>query len=89
MVTIYFIKQKIVYDISYKTFMGSKPLRISFEKNMDLLKFMMELDIYYYLVLKVMMQLTRGLDILSVKKVVLQILLIIIFQESESIHIIL
>ena len=38
---------------------------------MDLLEFMMELDIYYYLVWKIMMPSTIGLDILQVKKVVL------------------
>ena len=31
----------LVYDISYKTLIGSKPLRIRFDK-IDLLKFMME-----------------------------------------------
>ena len=49
----------------------------------------MELDIQNYLVLKDMMQFMTELDILSDKKVVLHIVLIIILQESELIHIIL
>ena len=49
----------------------------------------MELDIQNYLVLKDMMQFMIELDILKVKKVVLHIVLIIILQESELIHIIL
>ena len=35
----------LIYDISYKTFMGAKPLCIRFNKFKDLLKFMLELDI--------------------------------------------
>ena len=38
----------LVYDISYKTSTGAKPLRIRFNKIDDLLKFMMELDSKYY-----------------------------------------
>ena len=55
---------------------------------MDLLKFMIQLDIYYYLVMKNMMQFMMRLDILQVKKVVLHIVLVKILQESKSIHII-
>ena len=36
-------KNILIYDISYKTFMGSKPLRIRFDEIMDLLKFMINL----------------------------------------------
>ena len=49
---------------------------------------MMELDIKYYLVLDYVMNFIIELDILEVKKAVLQIVLIIILQESELIHII-
>ena len=35
----------MTYDFSYKTLIGSKPLRIIFDKKMDLLEFMMEPDI--------------------------------------------
>ena len=49
---------------------------------------MMELDISYYLVLGGMMQFIIGLDIFTMKKVVLQIVVIMIFQESELICII-
>ena len=38
-------KNVLVYDISYKTMFGSKPLHISLMKWMDLLEFMMGLDI--------------------------------------------
>ena len=55
----------------------------------DLLKFMMELDIYNYFDLDYMMQFVIGLDILQVKKGVLQVLLITIMQASKLIHIIL
>ena len=41
----------LIYDISYKTSMGAKPLRIWFKK-IDLLKFFIGLDIKYCLVLK-------------------------------------
>ena len=56
---------------------------------MDLLKFLMELDISKYLVVSCMIKFIIGLDILYVKKVVSQGVLIIIFQKSELIHIIL
>ena len=46
-------------------------------KQIDLLKFMMELDISYNMVLEVMTQFVIGLDILNVA---LQIVLIIILQ---------
>ena len=70
-----------IYDISYKTFMDAKPLRILFEK-------MFCFKIYDGTVYLVLFGLER-LDILLAKKLVLQILLAIILQESESIHIIL
>ena len=35
----------LIYDISYKTSTGAKPSRIRLHKIMDLLEFMMELDI--------------------------------------------
>ena len=56
---------------------------------MDLLKFMIELDIYYYFSLKNMMQFMIGRDILKVKKVVLHIAFIKFWEESGLIHIIL
>ena len=36
---------KIFHDIPYKNFIGPKFLRIRLDKEMDLLEFMMELDI--------------------------------------------
>ena len=42
----------LIYNISYKTFMSAKPLRIGLIKQMDLLTFMMELGIQYYMLLK-------------------------------------
>ena len=35
----------LVYDISYKTLTGTKPLLISFDKKIDLLEFLIWLDI--------------------------------------------
>ena len=35
----------LIYDVSYKPFMGAKPLNISSMKEMDLSKFMMGVDI--------------------------------------------
>ena len=70
--------------------MGEKPLlRLGLMKQMDLLKFMMELDIQYYLTLYGMMKFIIGLNIFQVKKVILQLVLIIILQNSELIYIIL
>ena len=37
-------KNILIYDISYKTLIDPKPLRIRFDKIEDLLEFMMELD---------------------------------------------
>ena len=38
-------KSLFIYNISYKKFMDEKPLRIWFDKTMDLLKLIMELSI--------------------------------------------
>ena len=46
----------------------------------------MELDICYYLIRGGVMKFVVGLNILYVKKFVLQIVLIIILQESKLIH---
>ena len=35
----------LINNISYKTLIGPKPLRIKFDKQMDLLEFMMKLDV--------------------------------------------
>ena len=54
----------LIYDISCKTLIDSKPLHIRLDKQMDLLKFMMELDIKHCLDLENMMLFTTELDIL-------------------------
>ena len=41
----------LIYDVSYKTFMGEKPCVFSLIKQIDLLKCLMELDIQYYLIM--------------------------------------
>ena len=41
----------LVYDISYKTLTGAKPLCIRTMKQMNLLKFKTELNIYHYLIM--------------------------------------
>ena len=75
----------LVYSISYET-LGGKPLRIKFDKIDDLLQFMVELDIQYYLKVKNMIYFTKELDILQELEKVLQILFIIIMQELKLIH---
>ena len=40
------------YNISYKNLIAGKPLRIRFDKQMETLEFIMELDIQYYLEVK-------------------------------------
>ena len=70
----------LIYDISYKTFMGSTPLRIRFDKIDGFIK------IYDYgWCDKVCDRIKYHIS----KKVVLQIVLIIILKESELIHIVL
>ena len=52
----------LISDISYQTFVGTKPLCIRFHKIDDLLRLVLELDtnIYYYFVLKEIMQFLVG-----------------------------
>ena len=69
--------------------MGSKLFHINFDKQMDLLKSMIELDIQYYLLIGSMIKFLTMLNILKEKKMVLHIALIIVLKESELIHIIL
>ena len=47
-------KNIFIYDISHKSLIGPKPLRIIFKKYTNLLEFMIELYIYHCLVLKIM-----------------------------------
>ena len=54
----------LIYGILYKTFMGAKPLRISFDNIDGFIQIYDRLDIKYYLVLKDMMQFILRLDIL-------------------------
>ena len=58
-------------------------------KQMDLLKFMMKVNLDYYLIVVGVIKFVIGLDVLYVKKLVSQIVLIKTLQESELIHIIL
>ena len=57
----------LVYDVSYKIFMGAKQLHIWFEK-IYLLKLMMELDIQYYLLLKDIIAIYDRINYLVSKK---------------------
>ena len=43
----------LIYDISYKTSIGAKPLRIRQVKIVDLLNFVIKLDAWYYLMIRV------------------------------------
>ena len=76
----------MIDDVSNKSLIGPKSLHISFDKWMDLLEFMMGLDIYYQLALKNMMPLRRGVDTLLVKIVVLNMLFLIAMQKLKLVH---
>ena len=57
-------KNLLIYDISHKTLMVQNICELGSIKQMYLLKFMMDLNIEHYLVLKNMMLFTAELDIL-------------------------
>ena len=82
-------KNILIYDISYKIFVGSKPLIIGFDEINGFIR------IYYgirYLVLfcsGLYDVIYDKIKYLISKKVMLRLVLIIILQESELIHIIL
>ena len=82
-------KKNLIYDISYKTFMGSIPLRIRFDKIDGFIKIY---DGIRYLVLfdyGWCDKICDRIKYLTSEKVVLQIVLIIILEELELIHIML
>ena len=54
----------LVYDISYKSIIDSKPLRIKFNKIDRFIRVYDELDVQYYLEVKNMITFTTELDIL-------------------------
>ena len=54
----------LVYDISYRTLIGAKPLCIRFDKVDGFIRVMIGITILYYSTLKNMMPFTIGLDIL-------------------------
>ena len=55
-----------IYDISYKTLIGSKPFQIRFDKIDVITEFMIDIDTLHCLALKNMMLLTTKLHILYV-----------------------
>ena len=57
-------KNILVYNISYKTSTGAKPLRIRFNKTDGLLKPVMDLDVQYYLITVIVIKFVIRLDIL-------------------------
>ena len=62
-------------------------LRTRFDK-IDGLRFVvMNLDIFYYLIMDCLMKFVLKLNILLVEKLVLKIVLIIILEKSELIHV--
>ena len=73
-------KNILIYVISYKTLIGV----LGSINQIDLLEYMIELNIQYHLVLKNMMPFTIGQDI-SVKKVVWHVFFLIIMQESKRV----
>ena len=77
----------LVYDISYKTFMGKNPLRIRFDKMDGFIK------IYGGIRYLVLLEYTEIFDKIIPCKckiaIVLEKILIVILQESELIHVIL
>ena len=82
-------KNILIYDISYKTSAGEKPLRVSFDKIDGFIKihggirYLVLFDYGWF------DKICDRIKYLISKKVVLQIVLIIILEESELIHIIL
>ena len=80
-------KDNFIYDNAYKTSAGAKPLRIRFNKVDESIKTHDKISILYYLIIVIAIKFVRRLIILEMKKVVLQIVLIIILQESDLIHI--
>ena len=54
----------LIYDISYKTSTGEKPLRIRFNKVDGFIKFTMELDISCYLIIVIVIKFVIGLNVL-------------------------
>ena len=82
-------KNILIYDISYKTFMGSKPLRIWFDKidgfikNHDRIRYSLILAHCWF------DEISDSIKYLISEKVVLLMVLITILQESKLIQIIL
>ena len=58
----------LIYDISCKTSTGAKPLRVRFDKIDDLLKFMIKLDIQYYLIIVIVIKFVIRSNILCLIK---------------------
>ena len=88
----YFIDEKIyknilIYDISHKTFMISKPLRIWFDKIDGFIKLYNGIRYLALLGHSWYDNICDSIKYLISKKMVLKIVLIIILQESELTHI--
>ena len=81
-------KNIAVYDILYKTSAGPKTIRFNKIKGF-IWFFMVKLIIYYYLIMDCLIKFVIRLNMLWMKRVVLQIALIIILEGSHLIHIIL
>ena len=61
----YQTKKSLIYDISYKNFVGVQLVRIRFDEIDDFIKvYMIALNIQYYLLPKDIMKFMIGLDIL-------------------------
>ena len=88
----YFIDEKIyknilIYDISHKTFMISKPLRIWFDKIDRFIKLYNGIRYLALVGHSWYDNICDSIKYLISKKMVLKIVLIIILQESELTHI--
>ena len=79
----------IIYDSSYKTSTTTNPLRIRNNEIDGIIKIHNGIRYLVFLILVGLIKFVIELNILLVKKMVLQIVLIIILQESKMIYVIL
>ena len=82
-------KNILIYDISYKTFMGSKLLRIWFDKIDGFIKIYDRIRYSLILAHCWFDEISDSIKYLTSEKVLLHIVIVIILQESKLIHTIL
>ena len=77
----------LIYDISQKTFMDVQPLRFRFDKVYGIIK-IYEITRYFELINSWFYRRIYDRIMLKVKKAIMNMVLIITLQKSESIHLI-